>query len=239
MINNIAVIGSAGAIGAEFTYQLSQHYTNAVIHAFSRDGSAITHKNIITHLIDYDCEDSIEQAAELSSKNAPLDIVIVATGILHDKNVRPEKSLKDLTSEKMNHLFKINAILPALIAKHFTPKLNKKCKSLFVALSARVGSISDNKLGGWYAYRASKAALNMIIKTIAIEIRRQNQNAIIVGLHPGTVDSNLSKPFQANIPKEKLFTPEFSVLKMIKVLEGLTPHDSGKCFAWDGAVIDP
>ncbi len=239
MVNNIAVIGSAGSIGAAFTQQLSQRYPKATINAFSRDAAAVNHGNVITHCIDYDSENAIEQSSQRASENAPLDIVIVATGILHDNNLKPEKSLKDLTAEKLNHIFKINTILPALIAKHFIPKLNKANRSIFAALSARVGSISDNQLGGWYAYRASKASLNMIIKTAAIEVKRQNEKAIIVGLHPGTVDSNLSKPFQANVPESKLFKPEFSVLKMISVLERLTKDDSGRCYAWDGKEIAP
>ena len=123
-------------------------------------------------------------------------MVLVATGILHDEVFMPEKSLKDLSAEKFIHLFLVNSVLPAIIAKHFIPRLNQKKRSVFAALSARVGSISDNKMGGWYSYRASKSALNMIIKNVAIETARKNEQAIIVGLHPGTVDSNLSRPFQ-------------------------------------------
>ena len=111
--------------------------------------------------------------------------------------------------------------------------------SIFAALSARVGSISDNQLGGWYAYRASKAALNMIIKTAAIEVRRRNPHAIVVGLHPGTVDSDLSKPFQGNVPEGKLFTPDFAAGKLLTVLEGLAPAQTGRCFGWDGEEILP
>ncbi|MDC0037014.1 short-chain dehydrogenase, partial [bacterium] len=123
------------------------------------------------------------------------------------------------------------------IAKHCLNKLDKTKPSIFAALSARVGSIEDNKLGGWYAYRMSKTALNMFIKTASIEIKRQNPNAIVVGLHPGTVDSPLSKPFQKNIKPEKLFTPEFSANKLIQVMHSLNINDSGKIFAWDGKQI--
>ena len=126
-----------------------------------------------------------------------------------------------------------------MVAKHFLPKLNKENRSIFAALSARVGSISDNQLGGWYAYRTSKAALNMVIKNAAIEIGRLNKKAIIVGLHPGTVDSNLSMPFQGNVPDGKLFTPEYSVQKLLQVLTNLTSEQSGKCFAWDGTEVKP
>lgn len=125
------------------------------------------------------------------------------------------------------------------MAKHFIPKLAKDTKSVFAAISARVGSISDNQLGGWYAYRASKAALNMFIKTASVETKRLNPNAVIVGVHPGTVDSHLSEPFQARVPQGKLFTPEYSAEKLIEVFDSLNMEDSGKCFAWDGKEIIP
>ena len=170
------------------------------------------------HYIDYNSERSISEAADIASKENPIDLVIVTNGILHDGEMMPEKSLRDLSSEKFYRIFEVNTIIPALIAKYFLPKLNKKERSIFVALSARVGSISDNKLGGWYSYRASKAALNMIIKNASIEVGRKNKQAIILGVHPGTVDSNLSKPFQRNISSERLFTPEYSAEKILDVL---------------------
>jgi NAD(P)-dependent dehydrogenase (short-subunit alcohol dehydrogenase family) len=166
-------------------------------------------------------------------------MVIVATGILYENKIMPEKSLRDLSAEKFLRLFEVNTILPALVLKHFIPRLNRENRSVFAALSARVGSISDNKLGGWYAYRASKVALNMIIKNAAIEIHRKNKQAIIVGLHPGTVDSNLSKPFQSNVPDGKLFTPDYSVKMLLEVLSNLTSESSGRCFSWEGKEVEP
>ena len=239
MLNNIVIIGSSGSIGSTFTKQLSVLYKNAKIHAFSQNGQKYKADNIMHHKIDYKDEASIEQAASLASKDESLDMVIIATGILHENKITPEKSLRDLSAEKFVRLFEVNTILPALIVKHFLPKLNKDNRSVFAALSARVGSISDNKLGGWYAYRASKAALNMIIKNAAIEIGRQNKHAIIVGLHPGTVDSNLSKPFQSNVPDGKLFTPETSVKMLLEVLRNLKTESSGRCFSWDGREVEP
>ena len=218
---------------------MSELYTDAKVHAFSRSQKKSDAENIVNHTINYNDEVSIEQAASQASKEAPLDIVIVATGILFDGNITPEKSLRELSAKKFLRLFEVNTILPALIAKHFLPKLNKQDRSIFAALSARVGSVSDNKLGGWYSYRASKSGLNMIIKNAAIEINRQNKNAIIVGLHPGTVDSNLSKPFQGNVPDGKLFTPDYSVKRLLDVLGNLTPESSGKCFSWDGKEVQP
>lgn len=227
---NIAILGASGTIGKALTALLTQKYPNARLFAFSRKGK---------HFIDYRNEESICRAAEISSMENPLDLVIVANGILHDGELMPEKSLRDLSKEKFQHVFEVNTITPALIAKHFLPKLNKQQTSIFAALSARVGSISDNRLGGWYSYRASKAALNMVIKTASIEIKRRNKHAIIVGLHPGTVDSNLSKPFQRNVPEGDLFTPEYSANKLLDVLDNLTLEQTGKCFAFDGTEVYP
>jgi len=227
---NVAIIGASGAIGNSFKLLLQKRYPAATLFAFSQYNH---------HLINYSDEASIAAAAELSAQSEPLDLVIVANGTLHSVDIMPEKSLRDLSAAKFQHLFNVNTITPALIAKYFLPKLNSTNRSIFAALSARVGSISDNKLGGWYAYRASKAALNMMIKNTSIEIARKNKNAIIVGLHPGTVDSELSKPFQRNVAADKLFTPEYAVQKFLEVLENLIPSQTGKCFAWDGSEILP
>ncbi|MCV6577467.1 MAG: SDR family NAD(P)-dependent oxidoreductase [Cohaesibacter sp.] len=236
---NIAVIGSSGAIGTAMTNCLAARYKTASIHAFSRgeQGSAIA--GVHYHGIDYQEEASIKQAAKRAAQDKPLDLVFVAIGQLHDGDILPEKSLRDISERNFQHLFQSNAIIPALLAKHFLPELNRQNRSVFAALSARVGSISDNRLGGWYAYRASKAALNMIIKNAAIETARRNKQAIIVGLHPGTVDSDLSKPFQKAVPDGKLFTPDFSAQKLLTIMQKLTPDQSGKCFAWDGQEIAP
>lgn len=239
MVNNISILGGSGAIGSSFTLQLSFSYPNATINVFSRQLPEKMLPNVIYNIINYQDETSIEESALVASKDKPIDMVIIATGILHEGKLMPEKSLKDLSAEKLQRLFEVNTIVPLLIAKHFLPKLNRETRSIFATLSARVGSISDNQLGGWYSYRASKAALNMIIKNIAIEISRFNKKAIIVGLHPGTVDSNLSKPFQRNVPYGKLFTPEYSTQKLLEVLTSLTSKQSGKCFAWDGKEIFP
>lgn len=229
-LQNIAIVGASGAIGSAFASVLSERYPNAYLHQFSRNSA---------HLIDYSDEASIAEAANIASKERALDLVIVATGMLHDDKIKPEKSLKDLSAEKFHRLFQVNTITPALVAKHFLPKLNRAQSAVFAALSARVGSISDNRLGGWYAYRASKAALNMVIKNAAIELARRNKHAIVVGLHPGTVNSPLSEPFQANVPEPKLFKPRYSAEKMLLVLEALKPDQSGKCYAWDGQEVLP
>lgn len=238
-MKNIAVIGANGAIGSAFVTQFVERHDVGYVHAFSRSPFFEQSPKIINSLIDFENEASIEMAAEKASQLMPLDIVVVATGILHQGDIQPEKSLRDLSIEKFNHIFAINTIGPALLMKHFLPKLHKDQRALFGILSAKVGSISENELGGWYAYRASKAALNMLIKNASIEMARRYKEMVIVGLHPGTVDSPLSKPFQSYVSPDHLFTPAYAVEQMIQVLDNLKPHESGNCFAYDGALINP
>lgn len=187
--------------------------------------------------LDVTDEASIAAAAEAVKAGGPLDLVFVATGMLHDDEINPEKSLSALDPDAMAHLYQVNTIGPAMAAKHFLPLLAKGRKTAFAALSARVGSIGDNRLGGWHSYRASKAALNMMIRTMSIELRRRNPDALIVGLHPGTVATDLSAPFQKGVKEGKLFTPDRSARAMLSVLDGLTAEDSGAQFAWDGARV--
>ena len=213
----IAVIGCGGAIGNALLEIYATSYPNSTIYAFSRQKKvdSVYKKNIHWHAIDYTSEISIAACANKASIKGGLDLVFVTTGILHTDNIKPEKSLHDLSAESFNQLFQVNTIIPALIAKYFIPKLRADNKSVFAVLSARVGSISDNRMGGWYAYRASKAALNMIIKNLAIETARKKAKAIVVGLHPGTVDSSLSKPYQQNLPQGQLFTPQVAAVKLM------------------------
>jgi NAD(P)-dependent dehydrogenase (short-subunit alcohol dehydrogenase family) len=166
-----------------------------------------------------------------------LDLAIVTTGMLHDAQQRPERALKELDAAALNRSFAINTIAPAIVAKHLIPKMPRDRRATFAVLGARVGSIGDNRTGGWHGYRASKAALVMLMKTIAIETARSRPQAIIVTLHPGTVDTAMSKPFQGNVAPEKLFTPALAAEQLLKVIDGLTPADSGGHFAWDGSRI--
>ncbi|MEP0520873.1 MAG: SDR family NAD(P)-dependent oxidoreductase [Hyphomicrobiales bacterium] len=174
---------------------------------------------------------------------APLRLIVVGIGTLHQTGpdgtatIRPEKTWRDLSADTMAKVFAANTIAPALIAKHFLPLLPRSGRSVFAVLSARVGSISDNRLGGWYSYRASKAALNQIIKTTSIELARTRPDAICIGLHPGTVDTGLSKPFQANVAEGKLFTPQTSANYLLNVISTATTSQSGSLLAWDGSVV--
>ncbi|MCY4006812.1 MAG: SDR family NAD(P)-dependent oxidoreductase [Rhodobacteraceae bacterium] len=239
MGNRIAVIGSSGAIGNALTVQLAQLHPDGVVYAIARQPVRFPQGNIAPYLLKPLNEEGIAAASKAVTEEGLLDLVIVATGLLHEGVTQPEKSLRDLSPQKFMRLFEVNTILPAIVAKHFIPKLRSDGRAIFAALSARVGSISDNHLGGWYAYRASKAALNMIIRNAALETSRRRDNVIVVGLHPGTVDSKLSQPFQSAVPKSKLFSPNSSATSLIAVLNELTANDSGHCFAWDGSRINP
>ena len=147
----------------------------------------------------------------------------------------PEKTFKNIEFEFAKKNFLINAIGPALLIKHFVPLLDKEEKSVFASLSAKVGSISDNGYGGWYSYRASKAALNQLIKTASIEMKVKNKKAVIVALHPGTVKSSLSKPFQKT--NLKIQNPEESAKYLIKIINSIDQSQTGKFFNWDGSEI--
>jgi NAD(P)-dependent dehydrogenase (short-subunit alcohol dehydrogenase family) len=231
MVAKAVVIGAGGGIGAALVAALINSGEFEVVHALSR------HPVQRGDVIDVTDEDSIAAAA--ARIGAPVDLVIVATGMLHEAGRMPEKSLRALDSAALARIFAVNTIGPALVLKHFAPLLARDRRSVIGVLSARVGSISDNRSGGWYGYRASKAALNMIVKCAAIEIARTRPQAICVALHPGTVDTPLSVPFQGNVPTHRLFTPEHSARSLLAVLGGLGTVDSGRIFAWDGEEIAP
>jgi NAD(P)-dependent dehydrogenase (short-subunit alcohol dehydrogenase family) len=133
--------------------------------------------------------------------------------------------------------YRVNTLAPALIARYFLPLLNHRERAVFASLSARVGSIGDNRLGGWYSYRASKAAQNMFTRGLAIECGRRAKRVICLALHPGTTDTGLSEPFQGRVPEGKLFSPDFAAGKLLECIDGAGPADSGGFFAWDGAPI--
>ena len=235
----MAVFGASGGLGRAFVDLLAADPVVGRIAAFARSDVAIDHPKVHTSGVELEREDSLAAAAETAAGIAnAYHLVILATGILHDgAGLRPEKSWRALDGAALETAFQVNSIGPALIAKHFLPLMARGRKSVFAALSARVGSIEDNQLGGWYAYRASKAALNMLIKTLSIELARRNPDAICVALHPGTVDTPLSKPFQGGVPESKLFSPPRAAGQLLGVLDRLVPEDSGRLFAWDGQRI--
>jgi len=238
---NAVIVGATGGIGMALAHHLDRSDAVSNLFRLSRSGRRSEHIKDLWLQMDFENEETIAKAAAAVEEVAgELHLVIVATGILHDGDrVQPEKTWRSLTGSAMETAFRINAIGPALVAKHFLPLLAKDRKSAFAVLSARVGSIEDNRLGGWYAYRASKAALNMLIKTLSIELARSFPNALCVGLHPGTVDTALSAPFQKGVAQETLFSPAQSARYLLSVLDRLTPDNSGHLYAWDGSRVPP
>jgi len=215
------VIGSSGAIGAAFVAQLQADPRCAWVQGLHRGSSPA---------IDYAREDSIAAAAAALRDAPPWQLIIVATGLLHAAPWMPEKRLADLAYPSLEAVFRTNVFGPALVLRHFAPLLDKP-RSVLAVLSAKVGSIEDNRLGGWYAYRASKAALNMMLKTAAIELRRTHPGAALVALHPGTVRSALSRPFRGDqIGRE----PGQAAAQMLAALDGVAPEASGAFVAYDG-----
>ena len=220
---NVVVIGASGGVGAALADLLDADPGVATVTRLSRPGLDLT--------------DPATIVAAAAGLTAPPDLVIVATGILHADGLAPERDLRQLSSQAFTRAFAVNAIGPALVAQAFLPLMPKGRKTVFAALSARVGSIGDNRLGGWHAYRASKAALNQILRTIAIEQKRKNPDNIVLGLHPGTVDTGLSKPFQGNV--KTLFTPQQSAAHLLAVIDSATQTQSGRIFDWQGVEIAP
>lgn len=229
------VVGGRGGIGGAILDELARDDNVEAIYEWSRTPCASDNKKVHQHSVDIRDEDSIATAAE---EIARPNLVVVATGMLHHTNgAGPEKSWRSLNAGQLLESFSVNAVGPALVAKHVLPRFPTNERAIFAALSARVGSISDNQLGGWYGYRASKAALNQLIKTLSIELARTRPEAICVAVHPGTVDTTLSRPFQANVPDGQLFQPRKSAQHILRVLDGLGPEDSGSLIAWDGKPI--
>ena len=185
-------------------------------------------------------EQAIARAADqVAARTDALHLIVNVAGVLHGPDFGPEKKLAQVRPEVLRTVFEANAFGPLLVAKHFHRLLRHQDRSVYASISARVGSISDNRLGGWYAYRGSKAAQNMFTKNLSIELGRIAPAAIVVGLHPGTVDTDLSKPFQRNVPREQLQTVGASVRSLLRVIDGLSPGDSGKVFDFRGEEIAP
>lgn len=214
----VLLVGASGGIGSALAAALSK--TDLTMLSRSRDGFDLTNEASI--------------AAAAARIEAPLDLIIDATGALEIDGAVPEKALDDIDPAAMAAQFALNAIGPALLLKHFAPKLATSRRAVFATLSARVGSIGDNRLGGWYGYRASKAALNQIVRTAAIEIARRRPQAVVLALHPGTVETVLTAGYLGRHPA---VTPTRAAAYLLEVVAKIGPEDSGGFFAWDGKPI--
>lgn len=233
-IASAAVFGASGGIGKALAEAVVERGARVWAGSRSGDGAPDGARAFRFDLTD---EASIARTAD-TMRGEPPQLVIVATGVLTlPDGTGPERSWKALDPDAMAEAFRLNSIGPALIAKHMLPLFPRSERAVFVALSARVGSIGDNRLGGWHSYRASKAALNMLLRNLALEFRRTHPKAVVAGLHPGTVDTSLSAPFQANLPEGQLTEPRAAAENLLGVIERLTPEDSGGVFDWKGERI--
>ena len=221
------IIGATGGIGRALVGALEAD--GVPVAALSRSGA--TPLDIL--------DEASIAAAAAAHVAAPPRLIIVATGMLHEPGLMPERSIRDLDAARLARSFAVNAIGPALVAKHFLPLLPRDGRSVFAVLGARVGSIGDNRVGGWTGYRMAKAALAMLVRNLAIENSRRAPDAICIGIHPGTVETALSLPFRRNLPGGQLTTADTAAAHILRVIGAVTPADSGNVLAWDGSTIIP
>lgn len=200
---------------------------------------AAEHDQVRPLALDVTDESSLAAAAEvIGAEGEPLDLVINCAGLLHRPDgPQPERRLAEVRADWLVESFKVNGAGPLLLARHVEPLLPRRERAVFASLSARVGSIGDNRLGGWYAYRGAKAAQNMFLKTLAIELARRARGTICVALHPGTTDTALSQPFQGGVPEGRLFSPARAADQLLRVIDGLSTADTGRFYAWNGERI--
>ncbi|BAY39888.1 short-chain dehydrogenase/reductase SDR [Nostoc sp. NIES-2111] len=244
---NVLIVGASQGIGLGFVKKLLQDERIAKIYATCRKSDLASELIALRDkysprltCLSLDITDELQIAEvlqKISDKTSKLHLVINCVGLLHEGNLQPEKSLRQLNSENLLHYFQVNSIGAVLLAKHLVPLFRHNDQSVFATISAKLGSIGDNQLGGWYGYRASKAALNMFVRTVAVEYGRSCPQTTVVTLHPGTTDTRLSRPFQKNVAAEKLFSVERTVNQLLAVIEQLQEGDSGQFFSWDGSRL--
>ncbi len=235
---SVAIVGASGGIGSEFVRQISGMQGVSRIVALSRTTRHYDDERIAAVPVDLTNEESIDGAVATAARMGPFGLVVIASGLLHDRDLQPEKTMGQISYAHMSSVFATNAIGPAVLAARFLPLMRTGTKTVLAALSARVGSITDNRLGGWASYRASKAALNMVLKTYSIEQARRNRHCAVIALHPGTVDTDLSAPFNRGVPADKLLSKEHAVARMLDVIDSVDAAATGGFFAWDGSRID-
>ena len=239
--------GASRGIGLAFARALVEDYRYDRIIATCRcPGSADALRRLADEherridIVRMDVTDEASVAAaamQIEKEVQCVSMVLCCAGILHTDSFGPERRLDDINPSTLHAVFAVNAFGPLLIAKHFSRLFDRKARTVLVNLSARVGSIGDNRLGGWYSYRAAKAALNMFTRNLSIELKRKHQGIICVAMHPGTVDTKLSRPFQRSVPKQKIFSADQAVAFLLEVIDGLGPDENGRFYAWDGSEI--
>ncbi|MGR5296459.1 SDR family NAD(P)-dependent oxidoreductase [Vibrio mediterranei] len=235
---NVLIVGASGGIGSALSQHILTH-TNANVFATYRSAQLrVQHARLRWYALDVTAENDYGSLTmSLNVEVDHLDWVINCVGALSINEQTPEKNLKAVTSNNLMTSIQVNTMPTLLLAKHVLPFLRRSDAPRFATISARVGSIDDNELGGWYSYRCSKAALNMALKNISIEWGRLMKRSCTIALHPGTTDTELSLPFQANVPEKQLFAPEKTAGLLFHVLENLRPEDNGRFIAYDGSDI--
>ena len=232
---NIIVAGASGGIGSAFVEQLAgRPNVHRIIATYRNKAPENLHPKVTWHRLDLTDEAAVHDWA---AETGEIDWLINAAGMLHTGTHGPEKTIRQLDPAFFLESVQINSVSSLLLAKHLHTGFRHGRPAIFAAVSAKVGSIEDNRLGGWFSYRASKAALNMCLKTLAIEWRRTLPNVAVAALHPGTTDTALSKPFQRNVPPEQLFSRKQCVRFLLKVLDDLEPAKSGSFLAFDGEQL--
>lgn len=233
MANQAAIVaGINGAVGKALAERLSKRFT--VFGIARRPVEAAPYRVFETR---YDDQGLAEMRRKIDSSGQEVKLVISCIGVLHDAVTRPEKRLSDLDRERLAHSFEVNTIVPALLLKHLAGALTQTSRGVFACLSAKLASIGDNRLGGWYGYRASKVALNMVVKTAAIELTRTHPEASVIAIHPGTTRSRLSEPFTRTTPADKLYEPGLTAERIERILDTVTPEQSGSFFDWSGEQL--
>lgn len=233
------VVGASRGMGREMVSQLCARGVHVTATVRERStAESVTRAGANALVADLQDDSSLAQAAvRLGETVAELDLVVCTAGLLHDGPLQPEKRLADVDPSHLARLFAVNATGPLLVAKHFLPLMRKQGKAVFASLSARVGSIEDNRLGGWYGYRASKAAQNMFMRSLAVETSRRAKSLIVMSLHPGTVDTELSAPFQRHVPEHKLFPVTRACGQLLDIIDRADASYHGSFRAWDDSPI--
>ncbi|MFC3121232.1 SDR family NAD(P)-dependent oxidoreductase [Agaribacter flavus] len=236
----VLVVGASGGIGRAVVDNLSKDPSYTAINAVSRQKKLHHTDTRVTHIALDSNEEAIASfIQQIKGMGERFHAVYICTGVLHtggDGKLKPEKRLEDMHEVQFLEYFRINTVLPSLWLKHLVNVMHKDY-AVIALITARVGSIEDNHLGGWYGYRSSKAALNMVIKSAAVEYARRSPNTRLLSYHPGTVDTGLSKPFQSRVKPEKLFTPAFTANQLVALTQALELEDSPYFLDWAGKPI--
>ncbi|MFD1381932.1 SDR family NAD(P)-dependent oxidoreductase [Rhodanobacter aciditrophus] len=235
MSSSAIIIGASSKIAQAIIQQLAKDPDLVQIIAISR-----TQQDFQSPVTSLTCDYQEANIAALCrdlTLTAPLSRVIICNGVLHDEHKQPERRIEDINQSALTEILHSNTVIPTLWLTHLTPHLKSDTPCKVALFSARIGSISDNQLGGWYSYRASKAALNMLVQTFSIELARRAKNVKLLAFHPGTTDTPLSKPFQRSVPEGKLFTPEFVASQLLALLNNLEIDGTASYMDWNHQPI--